>query len=113
MIRRFKNLDTVIGQGPFGAPTVFNFYHFEYQPARFVEKGLVAPEFQIFTPPWAVRRGAAGLHVARHWRGREKALGGAGRSPLGGGPLPAKVSRSSMARWKPSAKVIGAPTAPV
>merc|ERR1712050_703980 len=47
------NLIDEIGQWPFESPTVFNFYEPEYQPARFVDD-LVAPEFQIFTPPFLV-----------------------------------------------------------
>ena len=46
----------VFGQSPYGSETVFNFYTPFYQPARFGVHGedVVAPEFQIFTAPFAV-----------------------------------------------------------
>jgi len=47
------NLEDVVGQEPFKSSSVFNFYQPEYQPSSFTG-GLVAPEFQIFTAPFAV-----------------------------------------------------------
>ncbi|CAK0857865.1 unnamed protein product [Prorocentrum cordatum] len=64
-----ENLDEVIGQFPYRSPTVFNFYDHMYQPPSFADAAmmsepesepepepetLVAPEFQIFTPPFAI-----------------------------------------------------------
>jgi uncharacterized protein (DUF1501 family) len=46
-------MEELIGQAPFNSPTVFNFYRPDYQPPRFTT-GLVAPEFQIYTPPFAL-----------------------------------------------------------
>jgi cullin-associated NEDD8-dissociated protein 1 len=46
-------LEDAIGQEPYGSPSVFNFYQPEYQPSAF-SGNAVAPEFQIFTAPWAV-----------------------------------------------------------
>lgn len=48
-----RDLHEVIGQWPYWAPSVFSFYAADYQPQRF-SGSLVAPEFQIFTPPNAV-----------------------------------------------------------
>lgn len=48
-----SNLDSLIGQTPFRSPTVFNFYDFDYQPARF-PVGAVGPEFQLFSAPLAI-----------------------------------------------------------
>eukprot|EP00931_Biecheleriopsis_adriatica_P067095 TRINITY_DN4129_c0_g1_i1.p1 TRINITY_DN4129_c0_g1~~TRINITY_DN4129_c0_g1_i1.p1 ORF type:complete len:1919 (+),score=336.86 TRINITY_DN4129_c0_g1_i1:71-5827(+) len=45
------SLQESTGQSPFEAPSVFNFYRPGYQPASF-EGTTVAPEFQIFTPPY-------------------------------------------------------------
>merc|ERR1711959_861786 len=47
------DLVKVIGQEPFQSPSVFNFYQTEYQPSSF-STGVFAPEFQIFTAPWAI-----------------------------------------------------------
>merc|ERR1719428_2375251 len=47
------DLAEVIGQEPFQSPTVFNFYNADFQPASF-PPAKVAPEFQIFTAPWAI-----------------------------------------------------------
>ncbi|CAK0794555.1 unnamed protein product [Prorocentrum cordatum] len=47
------NLENDIGQFPYNSPSVFNFYSVEYVPAGFSD-GLVAPEFEIFTPPYAL-----------------------------------------------------------
>merc|ERR1719356_1897174 len=47
------NLQSYIGQFPYNSPSVFNYYGVEYVPARFSD-GLVAPEFEIFTPPYAL-----------------------------------------------------------
>merc|ERR1712232_461826 len=51
-----RNLEAVLGQWPYHSPDVFNFYHVGHQPASY-PTGIVAPEFQIFTPPFA-----AGFH---------------------------------------------------
>merc|ERR1711998_500854 len=48
-----KELEEVIGQSMTHSPSVFNFYTPFYAPSRF-SSGLVAPEFQIFTAPFAV-----------------------------------------------------------
>lgn len=48
-----RNLIDAIGEFPYASPTVFNFYLPEFEPEDFPE-GLVAPEFQIFTPPNAL-----------------------------------------------------------
>merc|ERR1712072_656211 len=48
-----NKLDDLIGQEPYQSPSVFNYYQPEYQPASF-SGSVVAPEFQIFTAPWAV-----------------------------------------------------------
>jgi cullin-associated NEDD8-dissociated protein 1 len=48
-----KNLMEKIGQWPYHAHSVFNFYSPDFSPDGFPE-GKVAPEFQIFTPPMAV-----------------------------------------------------------
>lgn len=48
-----RNIIDAIGQFPYASPTVFNFYLPEFQPEDFPQ-GLVAPEFQIFTPPNAL-----------------------------------------------------------
>jgi len=61
----FAQIDEIIGQFPYHSPTVFNFYDAEYMPSRFAsepepesesepEAEAVAPEFQIFTPPFAL-----------------------------------------------------------
>lgn len=43
-----QNLDTLLSQGPYQSPSVFNFYRPDYQPnGSLAEKGLQAPEFQI------------------------------------------------------------------
>merc|ERR1719199_580034 len=47
-------LEERIGQQAYLSPTVFNFYLPDFQPARFTSGANVAPEFQIFTPPFAV-----------------------------------------------------------
>ena len=44
----------VIGQFPYASPSVFNFYLPEFKPSGFPE-GHVGPEFEIFTPPIAIR----------------------------------------------------------
>jgi len=46
-------LRNVIGQWPYMPDSVFNFYLPDFAPDRLPE-GLVAPEFQIFTPPLAM-----------------------------------------------------------
>ncbi|CAJ1332243.1 unnamed protein product [Effrenium voratum] len=48
-----RNLIDTIGQFPYASPTVFNFYLPEFRPDGFPD-GLVAPEFQIYTPPNAL-----------------------------------------------------------
>jgi len=48
-----NKLDDLIGQEPFQSPSVFNFYQPDYQPPAF-SGDIVAPEFQVFTAPWAV-----------------------------------------------------------
>jgi len=48
-----KDIEEVIGQAPYNSPSVFNFYQPDFQPASFSD-GVVAPEFQIYTAPWAV-----------------------------------------------------------
>merc|ERR1712139_429260 len=48
-----EKLEQVIGQSMTHSPSVFNFYTPDYQPSRF-STGVVAPEFQIFTAPFAV-----------------------------------------------------------
>jgi len=53
METQLVDLVKTIGQEPFQSPSVFNFYQTEYQPSSF-SSGVVAPEFQIFTAPWAV-----------------------------------------------------------
>merc|ERR1719433_2381084 len=67
----FKELQNVIGQFPFQSPTVFNFYRADFElpmpmpmpepePESETESEpepegpLLAPEFQIFTPPFFV-----------------------------------------------------------
>jgi cullin-associated NEDD8-dissociated protein 1 len=40
-----------IGMEPFGAPSVFNYYTPDYQPAEFIEGGLLAPESKLGTAP--------------------------------------------------------------
>eukprot|EP00931_Biecheleriopsis_adriatica_P083516 TRINITY_DN5709_c0_g1_i1.p1 TRINITY_DN5709_c0_g1~~TRINITY_DN5709_c0_g1_i1.p1 ORF type:complete len:1902 (+),score=308.18 TRINITY_DN5709_c0_g1_i1:193-5898(+) len=47
-----KAIDSKIGQLPYASPTVFNYYHVDYQPPRF-SGDVVAPEFEILTPPFA------------------------------------------------------------
>jgi len=47
------NLEDVIGQEPYKSSSVFNFYQPDYQPSSF-SGDVVAPEFQIFTAPFAV-----------------------------------------------------------
>jgi cullin-associated NEDD8-dissociated protein 1 len=47
-----KNLEEVIGQSMTHSPSVFNFYTPDYSPSRL--SGVAAPEFQIFTAPFAV-----------------------------------------------------------
>jgi len=49
----FDTLEYRIGQWMYMSPSVFNFYKPEYHPASF-NATLVAPEFEIFTPPYAV-----------------------------------------------------------
>eukprot|EP00971_Amphidinium_carterae_P337823 6474864-Amphidinium_carterae.1 len=44
----------VIGQWPYLAPRVFNFYTPDYRPPEFVAGNIYAPEFEIFTPPWLI-----------------------------------------------------------
>jgi len=46
-------INKVIGQEPFQSPSVFNFYQTDFQPSSF-SSGVFAPEFQIFTAPWAI-----------------------------------------------------------
>merc|ERR1712110_85748 len=46
--------DIGVGQAPFGSKSVFNFYKPDYQPATLAGTDLVAPEFQIFTAPFAI-----------------------------------------------------------
>jgi uncharacterized protein (DUF1800 family)/uncharacterized protein (DUF1501 family) len=58
----FNKLQDVIGQFPFQSPTVFNYFMPDFEPPRFSElppdpepepePEPVAPEFQIFTPPY-------------------------------------------------------------
>eukprot|EP00746_Dinoflagellata_sp_MGD_P168408 gnl/MRDRNA2_/MRDRNA2_99843_c0_seq1.p1 gnl/MRDRNA2_/MRDRNA2_99843_c0~~gnl/MRDRNA2_/MRDRNA2_99843_c0_seq1.p1 ORF type:complete len:1948 (-),score=297.36 gnl/MRDRNA2_/MRDRNA2_99843_c0_seq1:198-6041(-) len=50
---QMRGLLSTIGQWPYEPDSVFNFYLPDYQPDRF-PNGLVAPEFQIFTPPLAM-----------------------------------------------------------
>jgi cullin-associated NEDD8-dissociated protein 1 len=47
----FSSMDDRLGMAPFLAPSVFNFYQPDYQPAGFSEIGLVAPEAQLSTAP--------------------------------------------------------------
>ncbi|CAK0855040.1 unnamed protein product [Prorocentrum cordatum] len=47
------SLEDDIGQWPYAAPSVFNYYDVEYSPPG-LSDGLFAPEFQIFTPPLAL-----------------------------------------------------------
>lgn len=47
----FAKLGSFIGQKPYFAPDVFNYYLPKYEPANF-PPGLFGPEFQIFTAPW-------------------------------------------------------------
>jgi len=47
------SLRDVIGQWPYHAPRVFNFYTPDYRPAGWAP-GLSAPEFEIFTPPFII-----------------------------------------------------------
>jgi len=53
-----ENLQEVIGQFPYYAPTVFSFFNAEYKPPRLgmgrPESELVAPEFEVFTSPMAM-----------------------------------------------------------
>jgi cullin-associated NEDD8-dissociated protein 1 len=49
----FRNLQEVVGQFPYESPSVFNFYGVDYHPTGFAD-GMVAPEFEIFTPPLAL-----------------------------------------------------------
>ncbi|CAK9106685.1 unnamed protein product [Durusdinium trenchii] len=44
------DLQDLMGQLPYAAPTVFNFYHSDYRPDSFPER-MAAPEFEIFDPP--------------------------------------------------------------
>ena len=49
------NLDNAIGQQFYNSPTVFNFYHPEYQPPGAVaDVGLTAPEAELATGPYIV-----------------------------------------------------------
>jgi len=48
-----EQLEEVIGQSMTHSPSVFNFYNPDYTPSRF-STGVVAPEFQIFTAPFAI-----------------------------------------------------------
>merc|ERR1719476_1010522 len=68
----FKSLGESIGQFPYESPTVFNYFSHDFMPARFRDttegepepdpepepepepEALVAPEFQIFTAPFAM-----------------------------------------------------------
>jgi len=66
----FKQLQNVIGQFPYQSPTVFNYFDAMFMPARLgmrpepepesepepepEPEELVAPEFEIFTPPLAI-----------------------------------------------------------
>lgn len=43
----FSDPTGCVGQQPFKAPSVFNFFQFDYAPPAFAKLGLVAPEFQI------------------------------------------------------------------
>ena len=43
----FSDPTGCVGQQPFKAPSVFNFFQFDYAPPAFARLGLVAPEFQI------------------------------------------------------------------
>ncbi len=43
-----QNLDQLFGQGPYQAPTVFNFYRPDFKPNGIIgDRGLSAPEFEI------------------------------------------------------------------
>eukprot|EP00928_Gymnodinium_smaydae_P088684 TRINITY_DN72747_c0_g1_i1.p1 TRINITY_DN72747_c0_g1~~TRINITY_DN72747_c0_g1_i1.p1 ORF type:complete len:1837 (+),score=303.59 TRINITY_DN72747_c0_g1_i1:299-5512(+) len=50
---KLQDLSGDIGQWPYKSPSVFNFYRADYHPASFTG-GLVAPEFEIFTTPFAM-----------------------------------------------------------
>ena len=49
----FGPLEDLVGQAPFQAPSVFSFFSPAYAPAGF-PPGRVAPEFQLFSAPYAV-----------------------------------------------------------
>lgn len=44
-----KNLQDTIGEFPFQNPSVFSYYLPDFKPDNFPD-GMVAPEFQVFTP---------------------------------------------------------------
>jgi cullin-associated NEDD8-dissociated protein 1 len=51
-----RNLDSFLGQEPYNAPSVFNFYQSEFQTSGGVENaGLYSPEGQILTLPTIIR----------------------------------------------------------
>ncbi|MFD2256047.1 DUF1800 family protein [Luteolibacter algae] len=51
----FKNTDEIVGQEPFGSPSVFNFYLPDFQPPGIIsDRGLYAPEFEIHTDVLAI-----------------------------------------------------------
>eukprot|EP00933_Yihiella_yeosuensis_P021713 TRINITY_DN1715_c0_g1_i2.p1 TRINITY_DN1715_c0_g1~~TRINITY_DN1715_c0_g1_i2.p1 ORF type:complete len:1866 (-),score=308.01 TRINITY_DN1715_c0_g1_i2:397-5517(-) len=64
-----ENLQDRIGQFPYQSPTVFNFYLPEYSPDGF-PSGLVGPEFEIFTPPTAIRFANGMTSLMDHGLGR-------------------------------------------
>jgi len=50
---RGMSIRDTIGQWPYYAPRVFNFYTHDYKPTEFAD-GVFAPEFEIFTPPFLI-----------------------------------------------------------
>jgi hypothetical protein len=51
------NTDTVLGQTPLGAPTVFNFFEPTYKfPGELADAGLTTPEFQISSDTNVIRQ---------------------------------------------------------
>ena len=51
-----SGIDDDIGMAPLHAPSVFNFFLPDFQPpGQILERGLVAPEFELHTDTWAIK----------------------------------------------------------
>jgi len=81
-----ENLMERIGQWPLHSPSVFNFYSPEHAPDAFPED-LVAPEFEIFTPPLAINFANGMMSLIDHGLGPcDKGFGDDGNGCTNGKP---------------------------